>query len=440
MKALDLKHFKKVKSDADKTTMQHPDGHSIHIDHKALSEQERKVLHALPFHKMSDKAAMASGGKVAEAPKPAPKPAPLPGSDEERKKVQDGFNGVKMAKGGSVKDQLISAELGQVPLDESPAPTPTGGPDLGASAGNLAQSVASQVASAKQAPLAEAMAAPQPNPMEQAAALPGQLAGEAAAGQIKSIQDQVAPQQQAFQETAKATHNAQGQIAGEVKDYKHFADTLTRDAASLLKEMNDPAHKDINPTRYLDNMSTGKRITTALGMLISGFGGNNGDQNSVIKFVNQQIQNDIHAQEKNFEHGDSLLKRYTDVLGSKEAAAKAVTAMHMGVVGLKLQEIGAKSGNALVKAKADQEAFQIMEKVAPLLGQSAQAAAMYHAMGGANGGKPGSEEQFSQQIQSFRMAKPEMAKEWASETPDISKLPEKVSPKPQIMSRLKRSK
>ena len=36
--------------------------------------------------------------------------------------------------------------------------------------------------------------------------------------------------------------------------------------------------------------------------------------------------------------------------------------------------------------------------------------------------------------------KPEMAKEWASETPDISKLPEKVSPKPQIMSRLKRSK
>lgn len=60
---LDLKKFKKVKSDKKSTTMRHEDGHELRIAHQSLSPKMREQMAALP---------MAEGGEVAGNPQSPP--------------------------------------------------------------------------------------------------------------------------------------------------------------------------------------------------------------------------------------------------------------------------------------------------------------------------------------------------------------------------------
>lgn len=65
MKGLELKHFKKVKSEDNHTTLRHYAGHEIRIKHSALSTKMREQLEALPMQK-AQSATQEDGGKVAE--------------------------------------------------------------------------------------------------------------------------------------------------------------------------------------------------------------------------------------------------------------------------------------------------------------------------------------------------------------------------------------
>lgn len=99
MRGLNLSNFKKLKSDAKTTTLKHPEGHSIVIAHKPLSDKMKKELHALPF---------ADGGDVQDS-SPAIDPSKVGGDvttsgDPIVNAVSTFFGGDKKAKGGEIED------------------------------------------------------------------------------------------------------------------------------------------------------------------------------------------------------------------------------------------------------------------------------------------------------------------------------------------------
>ena len=50
---LDFKGFKKVADDQEKATLQHPDGHQIHLVKSVISPKLRHQLNKLPLHQSS---------------------------------------------------------------------------------------------------------------------------------------------------------------------------------------------------------------------------------------------------------------------------------------------------------------------------------------------------------------------------------------------------
>lgn len=127
----DLSKFKKVASDKHSTTLEHPDGHKLHIAHSSVAPKLREQLSALPLHesKHSDKEKpskkskeekepeqkMAEGGRVKKNPKddvqeinPEKAKAFVKGATEPGWK-QDYWGNIKksigMADGGQIKEK-----------------------------------------------------------------------------------------------------------------------------------------------------------------------------------------------------------------------------------------------------------------------------------------------------------------------------------------------
>jgi hypothetical protein len=127
MKGLDFKQFKKVSSDDNSTTLQHPKGHKIVVAHKALSPKMRGELEALELH-------MADGGQV---PDKKPKEDKGPKINQQAAKdFEKGFqnsgglkfeewgknlkNALGMANGGVVED--LSANSSHMPAKAPDSP------------------------------------------------------------------------------------------------------------------------------------------------------------------------------------------------------------------------------------------------------------------------------------------------------------------------------
>jgi hypothetical protein len=72
--------------------------------------------------------------------------------------------------------------------------------------------------------------------------------------------------------------------------------------------VNDVKAGYIQPNHYMEGRSTPQRVQTAIGILLSGVGsGLSGQENMAMKFLNDQINRDVAAQEKNLNAKNSLL-------------------------------------------------------------------------------------------------------------------------------------
>lgn len=144
MKGLDLRKFVKMKSDAKKTVLKHPDGHTIHIARGSLSPKMQKDLDALPFAdggivpEYARQVEAGVTGKKVEKPKEqvpgvtstqrTPASADPDASKQARLERQKAaFNsqmGVPMADGGEVKDvDLDNPTIPDVELPDAAPPS-----------------------------------------------------------------------------------------------------------------------------------------------------------------------------------------------------------------------------------------------------------------------------------------------------------------------------
>lgn len=384
MKSLDLRGAKKIASDNEKTTMEHPSGHHIVIMHKNLAPEHKKALDALPMCSGGSMQKYADGGQVKQAiPQPRPNKAAMSTTDKLIELAHhEKFGTPAYADGGGVQAATpgsgapYGTDINGVALDppgssssmEQPNNQPMQSPDAPSDpngSSNLQPNAAGQqvnpyiraqmLGNEGQQVATEA----QMNAANQEADVAGQI-GRASAGAATASNKRL--------DTAQALFNKE-----HAQNWQEVQDT----ADAMSKNL-------INPNQYVENMSVPARVTTALGMLISGIGGNNGSDNAAVKYLNDQIARNIDAQKANQGIRNNLISAYMAQGHSSEGAVQMAIATEKAHMANQVDAIAGKFGGAQAAAKASMIKAQLMHdaatgaqqasilKTAAALGQPAQ--------------------------------------------------------------------
>lgn len=422
---LDLSKFKKISGDAKSTKMRHEDGHEMIIAHKALSPKMRSQIAAIPAHdnvKQSnpkleeskkqppEAKRMAKGGSV----EPTPSPSPTPEPSDELPAVDQG-----MPDSSSDADKPIAQQI-RYPkyYAEGDMVEPEAKPIDYYINGEMPEAPAAQRAPASMDPVAAPDAAtPQPMaaaPSPQQPAMPEpapKVAQDAQASSTlgKSLDDESNAMTQGFEEKLKGIQGEaqqQGDLATqqagtyqkEAQQQQQSWDALQQQHQKIngLIDSTIQDYKDghIDPQHFVDNMSTGKKITTAIGLILGG--AQAGD------FLQKQIDRDIDAQKFNIDKKHNLLGVLSKHLGDVNDAAIVSKNILAGVTADNLATQASKMQPGILQQQALQKAAELKMAYAPQLQQMTLKRAAAAA---------GAHDDPAKMIRFLRVTDPAMAKE-----------------------------
>lgn len=317
MSKMDFSGFKKIAQDDHVATFRHEKlGHELRIAHKGLSPKLKGQLDALPIHNFAE------GGGVSEA-------------DEAE----------------------IDPSLKAAPPAAAPAPAVEGvyqDTSMGVPAGSGAEStpVSTGSADAPQTKTGDTGPGPAnpPNPVNSdptgaGAALQGQIG---ALGEQKTGQQMIA-QAQGNLGTAQAGVEAehQNQLAVNQANYEKANQELTAERAGI---QNDIAKGHIDPTHYLDNMSTGKEIRTGIGLILGGMGaGLTHGPNLAFQYLQNQIDRDIDSQKSELGKKQNLLQSNLHQTQNLRAASELTRIQTNDIFSSKLRQEADKTANPVAR-------------------------------------------------------------------------------------------
>ena len=135
----------------------------------------------------------------------------------------------------------------------------------------------------------------------------------------------------------------------------------------------------VDAKRYLQSMSTGSKIATGIGMLLSGLGGNRGNDNSVMKFLNDQIARDIDAQKDDLGRKETMYSENLQRYGQANTAYQVTMAQHQIMLANDLQRAGLSQGNAIAQARIAQIHADTMNNALNIAHQASMSAAIFGA-------------------------------------------------------------
>ncbi len=390
---INMKKFKKIASDKTHTTMRHMDGHEMKIAHSALSPKARKELADIPVH-------MADGGETFTAEQ-EPKGLPTPQDVQQAAAAPSQQMGAPIVI--NVGGQQPGAAAAPVP---PPAPAsaaqpftdplmgfnPAGAPPPPAPPPPSNQIQYPPVPKQEVPPRKPASSAdaPQATATSLAAAPPSDPYGTTE--YYNNISKGLAEQKAGLAGEAAAT-GAQGRaeaatLQKQAADQQAILKGFQEHSAALEKErqsfQDDIKNQHIDPNRFINNMSTGQRITTAIGLILGGAGAGIAHQeNPVLKMLQQQIQNDIEGQKEELGKKKTLLSANMEHMKSVRDATDMTRVMMSDTVSTQLKAEAAKAMDPLAKARALQAAGKIDHDNAQVLSQIAMRKAL---LGGMQGG------------------------------------------------------
>lgn len=173
-----------------------------------------------------------------------------------------------------------------------------------------------------------------------------------------------------------------------LRDYSNARDTLQKDIETSRQEY---ANGKIDPSRYVNNMSTGSKIATAIGLALSGLGaGGSGQQNLAAQYLNKQIENDVDAQKADLGKKENLLNFNYKKLGDLQNATQFTLANNREAVAAHIDQIAAQSQDPLAKARAEQLAGALRMESAPTIGEMARRQTLINANAKNGSRDPGS--------------------------------------------------
>lgn len=357
-----LNKFKKVSTDEKSTVLEHPSGHSIRIAHGALSPQMKKDLAALPMA-TPPKTPMAEGGAVAE---------PLDVDTSTMPEINAAIQDPEAIKEAELETQAakspytdLSAGIpglqGLVP-DKAPAPVDN---------------------TIQYAPPPAPTTVPTPEPTKTPAPTPeaptpsdtfgygaqSKAFGEGADLYKKGLEQQYTAEvarAHAQQDVLKA---AQDKQAANQADFQGHLTSLNKERESFINDINN---KHIDPNHYMSSLSTGDRITTAIGLILGGMGaGITHTENPALKFLNQQIDNDVRAQQMELGKKENLLSANLRQFGNMRDASEMTRLMLSDTVANQMNIAAAKTTDVAAQSRLNQAMGTFMMDKAPLAGQIA---------------------------------------------------------------------
>lgn len=351
-----LDGFKKVKEDKDVTVMQHPKGHTISIAMNSLPAMHKRQLKALPMA-CGGPVKMASGGEMISLPEASggsSLPESIPSGVQASRpdsEIQPGF----------VKNPAAFGDFsGNQP---EVIPDPRAGPAPGTMV-DIPEGAKAQAPAEDGAAGADAEAAP----------AAGADKGKAPAGispmsaynlEAGGLQDFARAQKQQNAEERTAGIEFQNDYAESASRWDHNQAQMVGQLKGALK---DVADGHINPRQYQESMSSGQKVTAALGLFLGGFSTPFTHQgNPALEMLNKQIDRDIDSQKAGLNNKMNIYHAYLDQYKNAATAEAMSRATMLGVYGQKLKMAALNNADPQIQARLKMGLGQIQQAIVPQL-------------------------------------------------------------------------
>jgi hypothetical protein len=354
--AFNLKDAKKIAGDKHSSTFSLKNGHKIVVAHAPLPALQRKQLEKMPVHLAE--AGMVEG-KGDDASGQLPDWATKPGYQAIQENLQD-----------NNKPQ-IPQDVAQAALSDPNSPLAKDYPDELKKATQfygIGQPDAAPMAAENQGQGPTMEAAPQSAaapaaPMSDTAAQAPGMAAMAGTGGV-DLSGAYAQGQRGISEAEQvAKQNAAANIQTQQDDLnarKQLLDNFQKNATEMRKHqmdvLNDYANNHIDPKHYLQDMGTGQKIATAIGLLLGGFTGgfNKTGVNPAEQWLQEQQNRDIEAQKASMDQKKTLFGAYREMYNDDTLAEQATRASMNDFLNHEIQLQASKTGSLAAKAAADQ--------------------------------------------------------------------------------------
>lgn len=117
----------------------------------------------------------------------------------------------------------------------------------------------------------------------------------------------------------------------------------------------------INPKHYQENMGSGQKVSTAIGLFLGGLGTPFGGHNYAFDFLNKQIDRDIASQQQNVENKKTVLGAYQQLYGENNAAVLAARATMDHIYAKRIEQTAIQLGTPQAKINAQMGISKLMQ-------------------------------------------------------------------------------
>lgn len=172
------------------------------------------------------------------------------------------------------------------------------------------------------------------------------------------------------QQQAKILENQNNQLNAIKADYEQKRQTYDQEISSYQKEIQEGK---IDPNRYMNNLSTGGKIATAIGLILGGIGGGmtGKGNNAALDVLNNLINRDIEAQKADMDKTKNLMGFSMQKMGNLKDAEAYSRSILLAQTSNELQAAAAKSQDPIARARAVQAIGQLEAQKSQLLNQVA---------------------------------------------------------------------
>lgn len=373
---LNLKNFKKIHEDNNKAVLMHDSGHHFVIDKTKLDGKLRSQLSQLPIK-------MADGGDVENA---SQMPAQDDLSDVENTPVttpdeQQQDPGLLDSVGNAIgnflnygSDENIAKRKADLAAQEQ----------ANGMAPNVDENAITYPSEDVNRMPAQEGATPQSQYQDVGIPDPSQYYGKALGEAKQGLQQQYNADVESAKLQQQQAQNEQQMMQKFMQDHQTNLQSYLQDRDKILDEMKNNV---IDPNRYVNNMSTGSKIASAIGMIAGGLGSAfTGGPNPAMKFLNDQIERDVAAQRANMQNKGNLLAALDSKYRNITDSENMLRSIYAGNIAAKMRENAAKTAEPMAKARLLQAAGQLDAQYAQPLSQMAFQKTMIQHLQNPNGG------------------------------------------------------
>lgn len=191
----------------------------------------------------------------------------------------------------------------------------------------------------------------------------------------------------------------------------HAQDQYNQLNQERLHTLDDLDNQHIDPKKYVNNMSTGSKIASIIGIALGGGSSAiTGQPNLAYNTLQANIGRDIDAQKANMSKSQNMLANNLAQFGNLRDATQWQHTISQDVIAYGLQQKAASMAPGMAQANALKLSGQLRQDSSQMVAQMG----MRRAMMNFTQQSAQNPQQFNQALQLMRMTNPEMAKEMES--------------------------